>query len=38
ATGEISDGKGKMSGIRLTYNGHTHKETDSVTKEPNQKM
>lgn len=38
ATGEISDGKGKMSGIRLTYNGHTHTETDSVTKEPNQKM
>lgn len=38
ATGEISDGKGKMSGIRMTYNGHTHTETDSVTKEPNQKM
>lgn len=38
ATGEISDGKGKMSGIRMTYNDHTHKETDSVTKEPNQKM
>ncbi|MEG1112027.1 MAG: phage baseplate assembly protein V [Hafnia sp.] len=38
ATGEISDGKGKMSGIRLTYNDHTHTETDSVTKEPNQKM
>lgn len=38
ATGEISDGKGKMSSIRLTYNGHTHTETDSVTKEPNQKM
>lgn len=38
ATGEISDGKGKMSGIRLTYNGHTHTETDSVTKAPNQKM
>lgn len=38
ATGEISDGKGKMSGIRLIYNGHTHTETDSVTKEPNQKM
>lgn len=38
ATEEISDGKGKMSGIRMTYNGHTHTETDSVTKEPNQKM
>lgn len=38
ATGEISDGKGKMSGIRMTYNDHTHTETDSVTKEPNQKM
>ncbi len=38
ATKEISDGKGKMSGIRMTYNGHTHTETDSVTKEPNQKM
>lgn len=38
ATGEISDGKGKMSGIRMTYNSHTHTETDSVTKEPNQKM
>lgn len=38
ATGEISDGKGKMSGIRTTYNGHTHTETDSVTKEPNQQM
>ncbi|MCE9873310.1 phage baseplate assembly protein V [Hafnia alvei] len=38
ATGEISDGKGQMNGIRLTYNGHTHTETDSVTKEPNQKM
>lgn len=38
ATGEISDGKGKMSGIRMTYNGHTHTETDSVTKDPNQKM
>lgn len=38
ATKEISDGKGKMSGIRMTYNGHTHTETDSVTKEPNQQM
>ncbi|MER1978041.1 phage baseplate assembly protein V [Pseudocitrobacter faecalis] len=38
ATGEISDGKGKMSGIRLTYNGHTHTETNSVTKQPNQQM
>lgn len=38
ATQEISDGKGKMSGIRMTYNGHTHTETDSVTKEPNQQM
>lgn len=38
ATREISDGKGKMSGIRMTYNSHTHTETDSVTKEPNQKM
>lgn len=38
ATKEISDGKGKMSDIRMTYNGHTHTETDSVTKEPNQQM
>lgn len=38
ATKEISDGKGKMSGIRITYNGHTHTETNNVTNKPNQSM
>ena len=35
---EISDAKGKMSAIRTTYNGHTHRETDSTTRKPDQQM
>ncbi|MFY7432072.1 phage baseplate assembly protein V [Enterobacter cloacae complex sp. CDL008] len=41
ATQEISDGTGKMSGIRETYNGHDHKENGDgggTTNPPNQKM
>lgn len=34
----IYDAYGKMSDIRLTYNGHNHNETDSVTRQPNQLM
>ncbi|KAB8307260.1 phage baseplate assembly protein V [Erwinia endophytica] len=32
--GEISDWQGKMSWIRVVYNGHTHFETGSITGEP----
>lgn len=41
ATQEISDGTGKMSGIRETYNRHDHKENGDgggTTNPPNQKM
>lgn len=41
-TGEIKDrcdsGGKTMSGMRSTYNGHTHNETQSVTNAPNQGM
>ena len=35
---EISDAKGKMSAIRTTYNGHTHRETNNTTRKPDQQM
>ncbi|MCM1512605.1 MAG: phage baseplate assembly protein V [Oxalobacter formigenes] len=40
AQGEIMDqgGKKSMSGMRATYNNHTHDETQSVTSVPNQEM
>jgi hypothetical protein len=41
ATQEISDGTGKMSGIRETYNRHDHKENSDgggTTNPPNQQM
>lgn len=40
AKGEIQDQDGtkSMSGMRETYNSHTHAETDSVTRPPNQEM
>jgi phage baseplate assembly protein V len=41
-TGEIKDrcdtGGKTMAGMRATYNGHTHNETNSVTNTPNQGM
>ncbi|WP_405424303.1 phage baseplate assembly protein V [Pantoea stewartii] len=41
STNEISDGKSTMSALRLTYNGHTHKENGDgggTTNQPNQSM
>lgn len=38
AGGNVSDEKSSMQSLRITYNGHTHDETDSVTHQPNQKM
>lgn len=39
STKEISDAKGKMSAIRMTYNGHTHRgDSGGTTEQPNQKM
>lgn len=40
AQGEIQDqgGAKSMSGMRETFNSHTHAETDSVTRPPNQEM
>lgn len=41
ASGEISDGAGKMSGIRDTFNRHDHDENGDgggTTNSPNQKM
>lgn len=39
ATQEISDGTGKMSGIRQTFNDHDHRgDSGGTTGKPNQKM
>lgn len=38
SNGEITDQTGSMQEIRNVYNAHTHNETDSVTKKPNQSM
>lgn len=39
AQGDIADhGNKTMAGMRATYNGHTHDETQSVTNMPNQGM
>ncbi|WP_202301543.1 phage baseplate assembly protein V [Dryocola clanedunensis] len=39
ASGEISDGKGKISAIRTTYNGHNHRgDSGGNTQQPNQQM
>lgn len=39
AQGDIADhGNKTMAGMRATYNGHTHNETNSVTNTPNQGM
>jgi len=35
---EISDAGGKMSAIRVTYNGHNHNDHDGQTEKPNQQM
>lgn len=35
---EMADSVGTMSGMRTTYNGHTHNETSTVTAAPNQSM
>ena len=34
----LSDPLGTMQNVRVTYNGHTHDETNSVTNTPNQQM
>lgn len=39
ATGDISDHDNEsMAGMRSTYNGHDHNETQAVTSQPNQQM
>lgn len=38
STGEIEDKTSTISTIRTIYNGHTHNETNSVTRVPNQKL
>lgn len=41
ASGEVSDGVGTMSAMRMTYNGHTHKENGDgggTTDAPGQSM
>ncbi|MGL4726999.1 MAG: phage baseplate assembly protein V [Scandinavium sp.] len=38
STMEISDAGGKMSAIRVTYNGHNHNDHDGQTEKPNQQM
>lgn len=38
SAGEMADSVGTMSGMRDTYNGHTHNETSTVTAAPNQSM
>ena len=40
AKNDVKDNGGmhSMSGMRATFNGHDHTETDSVTNKPNQQM
>jgi phage baseplate assembly protein V len=37
-SGQISDGKSTLDRVREVFNSHTHTETDSTTRPPNQSM